>query len=260
VSWSWDVFWKYLLDPGFLAAAWTTVWVAVVAQLIGIGVGLVVALAGLSRRASLRNLAGFYLWIWRGTPLLVQLLVLYLGLPQLGIKLTVIQAGLLGLGLNAGAFMAEIVRAGILSVDRGQLEAARSLGLSSAQAMRLVILPQAARVIVPPLGNEFNSMLRTTSLLSVISFEELLRRTTLAIADTFRPVELYSVAALYYLAMTSAWTIVQAAIERHLSAGAAGRSGRGRPGAGLTGWLFLRSRSRPVAASERATGAVGSAS
>jgi polar amino acid transport system permease protein len=155
--------------------------------------------------------------------------------------------------------MAEIVRAGILSVDRGQLEAARSLGLSSAQAMRLVILPQAARVIVPPLGNEFNSMLRTTSLLSVISFEELLRRTTVAIADTFRPVELYTVAALYYLTMTSAWTIVQAAIERRLSAGTAGRTGRGQRGPGLTGRLFGRARPRP-AATERAAGAVGSAS
>lgn len=257
MSWSWDIFWRYLFDPSFGAAAWTTVWVAVVAQLVGIWVGLVVALAGLSQRAPLRSLAGFYLWIWRGTPLLVQLLVLYLGLPQLGIRLTVIQAGLLGLGLNAGAFMAEIVRAGILSVDRGQIEAARSLGLSGAQAMRLVILPQAARVMVPPLGNEFNSMLRTTSLLSVISFEELLRRTTLAIADTFRPVELYTVAGLYYLAMTSAWTIVQAAIEHRLSAGVAGRTGGGRRGPGLPGRLFRRSR--PVAAAGRATGAVASA-
>ncbi len=160
------------------------------------------------------------IWFWRGSPLLVQLFLLFFGLPQLGIRLSVIEAGLIGLGLNASAFMAEIVRGTILSVDRGEIEAARSLGMSRGETMWYVILPQATRLIVPPLGNEFLSNLRTTSLLSVISFEELLRVTTLAINETFRAIELYSVAALYYLAMTTVWTLIQTVIERRLAASA----------------------------------------
>src|SRR6266545_7549112 len=169
MNWEAAVFWQYLLSTAFLQAAWTSVWVAIVAQGMGVLVGLGAALLGAAPNRIARAVAAFYVWLWRGTPLLVQLLILYLGLPQLGIRLSVEQAGLVGLGLNAGAYMAEIVRAGLLSVDNGQSEAARSLGMSSAQSMRLIVLPQAARVVLPPLGNEFNGMLRTTSLLSVIS-------------------------------------------------------------------------------------------
>ena len=216
MSWSWETFLAYVADPLFLRAALVTVWVAVASQIIGIAVGLGVALMQLAQNPVLRFLANTYVWFWRGSPLLVQLFLLYFGLPQLGIRLNVIEAGLIGLGLNASAFMAEIIRGTILAVDRGEIEAARSLGMSRGQTMRRVILPQATRLIVPPLGNEFLSNLRTTSLLSVISFEELLRVTTLAINETFRATELYSVAALYYLAMTTVWTLVQAGIERRL--------------------------------------------
>ena len=216
MSWSWETFLAYIVDPLFLRAALVTVWVAVASQLIGVVVGLGVALMQLAQNPVLRFLANTYVWFWRGSPLLVQLFLLYFGLPQLGIRLNVIEAGLIGLGLNASAFMAEIIRGTILAVDRGEIEAARSLGMSRGQTMRRVILPQATRLIVPPLGNEFLSNLRTTSLLSVISFEELLRVTTLAINETFRATELYSVAALYYLAMTTVWTLIQAGIERRL--------------------------------------------
>ena len=218
MSWSWETFLAYIADPLFVHAAVVTIWVAVVSQVIGVVVGLGVALMQLAQNPVLRFLANVYVWFWRGSPLLVQLFLLYFGLPQLGIRLNVIEAGLIGLGLNASGFMAEIIRGTILAVDRGEIEAARSLGMSRGQTMRRVILPQAARLIVPPLGNEFLSNLRTTSLLSVISFEELLRVTTLAITETFRATELYSVAALYYLAMTTVWTLIQAGIERRLGA------------------------------------------
>ena len=220
MSWSWETFLAYIADPLFVRAAVTTIWVAVASQIIGVVVGLGVALMQLAQNPALRTLANVYVWFWRGSPLLVQLFLLYFGLPQLGIRLNVIEAGLIGLGLNASGFMAEIIRGTILAVDRGEIEAARSLGMSRGQTMRRVILPQAARLIVPPLGNEFLSNLRTTSLLSVISFEELLRVTTLAINETFRATELYAVAALYYLAMTTVWTLIQAGIERRLAVSA----------------------------------------
>ena len=219
MSWSWETFLAYIADPLFVRAAWTTIWVAVVSQIIGVVVGLGVALMQLAQNPAVRLVANVYVWFWRGSPLLVQLFLLYFGLPQLGIRLNVIEAGLIGLGLNASGFMAEIIRGAILAVDRGEIEAARSLGMSRGRTMRHVILPQAARLIVPPLGNEFLSNLRTTSLLSVISFEELLRVTTLAINETFRATELYAVAALYYLAMTTVWTLIQAGIERRLGVG-----------------------------------------
>jgi polar amino acid transport system permease protein len=229
MQWSWPTFFNYIADPAFLNAAWVTIWVAVAAQAIGIVVGLLLALAQLSRRRWLRAAAGFYVWFWRGSPLLVQLFLLYFGLPQLGLRLSVVTAGLVGLGLNASAYMAEIIRAAIQSIDRGQSEASRSLGLGYAKTMTYVIMPQAARLVVPVLGNEFNGMLRTTSLLSVISFEELLRVTTIAISDTFRPIELYSVAALYYLAMTTMWNVVQGRIEQRLGRGVAGKTSAAMP-------------------------------
>ena len=220
MSWSWETFLTYIADPLFMRAALVTVWVAIVSQLIGVVVGLGVALMQLAQSPVLRAVARAYVWFWRGSPLLVQLFLLFFGLPQIGIRLNVIEAGLIGLGLNASAFMAEIIRGTILAVDRGEIEAARALGMSRGATMWYVILPQATRLIVPPLGNEFLSNLRTTSLLSVISFEELLRVTTLAINETFRAIELYSVAAVYYLAMTTVWTLIQAAIERRLAAAA----------------------------------------
>lgn len=219
--WSWPVFVAYLFDPTFAKAALVTLGVAAAAQAIGLAVGLAVALASLSPIAALRWAASAYVWLWRGTPPLVQLLLLYFGLSQLGFRLGVLEAGLIGLGCYSASYISEIVRAGIASIDRGQAEAARAMGCSRLAALRWVILPQAARVMLPPFGNEFASMMRTTSLLSVISFEELLRVTTLAINDTFRPLELYSVAACYYLALYTAWTLVQARLEQLAAVGVA---------------------------------------
>ena len=209
-----DVFLRYLFDPRILAGALVSLLVAVAAQAIGTVVGLALALMRLARSRWVTAPAGAFVWLFRGTPPLVQLLLLYFGLPQLGIRLDPLQAGLIGLSLYAAAYMSEILRAAILAVDPGQTEAARAIGMRAPGVLAWVVMPQALRIALPPFGNEFASMMRTTSLLSVISFEELLRATTLAINETFRPMELYAVAAVWYLLMYSAWQIIQHRLER----------------------------------------------
>jgi polar amino acid transport system permease protein len=221
VNFSSGVFFEYLIDPRFARAAFTTIWIAVLAQTAGTAVGLAAAVALDRGGWPLRSIARIYVQVWRGTPLLAQLLLIYFGLPQLGVRLGVWEAGLIGLSLYAGAYMTEIARGAIGAIDSGQNEAARALGMSARTAFGTILLPQAIRLMLPPAGNEFNSMLRTTSLLSVISVEELLRVTNLAINETFRSVELYAVASIYYLAMTTVWTLVQIAIERRYAAGTA---------------------------------------
>jgi polar amino acid transport system permease protein len=223
MDWDWGVFWQYLFDPRMATAALVTLGVAALAQAFATIIGFLVALGLRARSRPISLLAGGYVWLFRGTPPLIQLLLFYFGLPQLGVRLSVFEAGVGALSLYAAAYMAEIIRAGLESIDKGQVEAARSLGYSRALTMRAVLLPQALRVILPPFGNEFTSMMRTTSLLSVISFEELLRVTTLAINDIFRPIELYSVAAVYYLLMTTGWMYVQRHLEHRLAPGGARR-------------------------------------
>ena len=180
-------------------------------------------------------LAGLYVWLFRGTPLLVQLTFFFFGLsvakiytwPPIelfGLSISgEIQAGVFALGVNEGAYMSEIVRAGILAVDRGQLEAARSLGMTYRLAMLRVVLPQAARVIIPPLGNEFNNMLKTTSLLVVLgNVPELyvtFSRKNGSGPTSFHPFELFLAAAVWYLLLTTIWSLAQARIERRLSQG-----------------------------------------
>ncbi|MCB1991814.1 MAG: amino acid ABC transporter permease, partial [Geminicoccaceae bacterium] len=148
-----------------------------------------------------------------GTPLLVQLIIIYTGLPQFGLRFSVVQAALLGLILNEAAYLAEIVRGGILGVPQGQSNAGKALGLSPAQVMLFVVMPQATRIIIPALGNSVNGLLKTTSVTSVISMEELLRSTQILIQEKFLVLELFTVAALYYLLMTSLWDVVQRRIE-----------------------------------------------
>src|SRR3989442_10980660 len=164
--------------------------------------------------------ARFYIWIFRGSPLLVQLLLLYFGFPEVfpGLVpyITIYSAALIAFSFNEGAYMAEIVRAGITSVDPGQMEAAKSLGMRYALAMRRIVLPQAARVIVPPLGNEFNNMLKTTSIASVIGLEELTGTAEIFGAPTFTIFELLIVATFYYLLLTTLWGFIQNWIENRL--------------------------------------------
>jgi polar amino acid transport system permease protein len=161
-------------------------------------------------------LAKAYIWLFRGTPLLVQLIAIYTALPLFGIKFTVIEAALLGLALNEAAYLAEIIRAGIEAVPEGQTRAARALGMTERQIMRYIVMPQAFKVIIPPLGNSVNGLLKTTSVTSVISVEELLRRTQVLIQERFMVLELFAVAAIYYLFLTTLWDFFQNHIEKRL--------------------------------------------
>ena len=166
--------------------------------------GILIALLRLSGQRVLSGIAVFYCWIFRGTPLLVQLLIIYTGLPLFGIRFSVTQAALLGLALNEAAYLSEIVRSGISAVGAGQREAGLALGLTRAQVFRTITWPQAFRIIIPPLGNSVNALLKTTSVTSVILMEELLRRTQILVQERFLVLELFAVAAIYYLLMTSA--------------------------------------------------------
>jgi polar amino acid transport system permease protein len=213
-GWSGSGFLEYLGNPYLLGGALATLWLTAASISIGLALGLIVALAQRSRRKVISITASAYVWLFRGTPLLVQLIVIYTGLPQFGIRLSVIESALLGLSLNEAAYLAEIIRSGLLAVPVGQINAAKALGMRDRQIMRFVVVPQAMRIIVPPLGNSVNGLLKTTSITSVISMEELLRRTQELIQERFLVMELFAVAGLYYLAMTTAWDFVQRAIER----------------------------------------------
>ena len=212
--WDWSGFFEYLFNGYLLGGALTTLCLTIAAIIGGLLAGSALSLLRLSGRRWLALLAQGYIWVFRGTPLLVQLIVIYTGLPQLGIRLSVIESAVLGLVLNEAAYLAEIIRSGILGVPSGQSKAARALGMSSSQVMLYIVLPQAVRIVIPALGNSVNGLLKTTSLTSVISMEELLRRTQLLIQEKFLVLELFTVAALYYLLMTSIWDVAQRRIER----------------------------------------------
>jgi len=225
-------FWHLLLHPpsSFVHGAITTVYLAVISQTLGVALGLLLALWRRSRHLPLRTLASGYIWLVRGTPLLVQAVLVYDGVPQIGLYsfsdlhvlgVTIpgaIQAGIIALSLNEGAYMAEIIRAAIDSVHTGQMEAAESLGMKRLQAMRHVVLPQAMRVVIPPLGNEFNNMLKVTTILSVISVQELFLSAQDYASVKFEYLQIFGVAAIYYIVMTTVWSFIQSAIERRLEA------------------------------------------
>jgi len=213
IRWDWGGFFDYLFNGFLLQGALTTLWLTLAGILGGLVLGFAIAMLRLSPIAPISRLAQGYIWIFRGTPLLVQLIIIYTGLPQAGIRFSVVEAALLGLILNEAAYLAEIIRGGILGVPTGQSNAGKALGLSPAQIMIYVVMPQATRIIVPALGNSVNGLLKTTSVTSVISMEELLRSTQILIQERFLVLELFVVAALYYLLMTSAWDIVQRRIE-----------------------------------------------
>ncbi|TDC19599.1 amino acid ABC transporter permease [Streptomyces sp. 8K308] len=224
--WSWEAFFDFLTSPRLLQGAWTTVWLTVVSMSLGLLLAALVAWGRASAHRPLRILTGGYVWLFRGTPLLVQLVIVYTGLPQLDIRLDVVTAALTGLVLNEAAYLSEIVRSGFLAVPRGQVEAARALGMAPGRVFRVVLLPQALRVMVPPLGNSFNGLLKTSTLVSVISVEELLRRTQFAVQTNFRVLEGLTAAALYYLAMTTLWDLFQRWLEARVNRGHAPRPAR----------------------------------
>jgi len=232
VHFDWSYFQHLLFHPPgtFIQGAVRTIYLAVIAQALGVVLGLVLALWRRSRQLPLRVFASGYIWLIRGTPLLVQAVIIYDGSAAMGLYSFhplslgvisipgVVQAGIVTLALNEAAYMAEIMRAAIDSVEKGQTEAAESLGMRRRQAMRHVVLPQAMRVVIPPLGNEFNNMLKVTSLLSVIGLQELFLAAQDLNSATFRTFEIFLVAAIYYIAMTTIWSFIQSAIERRLQA------------------------------------------
>jgi polar amino acid transport system permease protein len=233
-NFQWSLVGKYLFSQPILNGVWLTLLVAVLSQATGTVIGLFLALFKDPRfviTASppfdqivkwllfpLRLFADFYTWIFRGTPLLVQLVIIFSVFPFFHITVNAFTSAFLALSLNEGAYMGEIVRAGISSVDNGQMEAAKSLGMTYGQAMRRVVLPQAVRVIIPPLGNEFNSMMKNTSLAAVISLLELFGTAEAIAAALFANLELFFVACMWYLVLTTLWGQVQRWLERIFSA------------------------------------------
>ncbi|HEX7951316.1 MAG TPA: amino acid ABC transporter permease [Candidatus Limnocylindrales bacterium] len=233
----WSIFTDSVFRPDdrIRNAVWLTLSISVVSQVIGVILGVFGALAKSARFLPFRIAGNLYVWLFRGTPLLVQITFFYYGLlvtkiyqwpplDLLGLHVPgEILAGIFALAVNEGAYMSEIVRAGILSIDPGQMEAAKSLGMAYGKAMRRIVLPQAARVIVPPLGNEFNNMLKTTSLLVVLGnvpeIYVLFSRMNGSGPTSFHPFELFLAAAVWYLLLTTIWSVIQAWVERRLSAG-----------------------------------------
>jgi len=230
---------RYQFSHLILAGLRGTIILAVVAQAVGIVLGVVFAVMRLSKNNVASWVSGAYIWFFRGTPVLVQLLFWFNGVPSVWKHVTIavpftdvtlyssrmvdfmtpFMAAFLGLALNEGAYMAEIVRAGILSVDHGQVEAAQALGMTPMLTLRRIVLPQAMRVIVPPTGNEFISMLKTTSLASVVLFGELLYSAGTIYSRTLNPVPLLVVASLWYLLLTTVAGGGQRLLERRYGRG-----------------------------------------
>jgi polar amino acid transport system permease protein len=230
----WDIVGRYMLDPTVLRGVAMTIQLTFLVMLIGAAIGIVVALMRLSRDPLLNCCAHGFVWFFRGTPVLVQLVFWYnlaalfpqieLGIPFDGPKFFAISAtaaissftaALLGLGLNEGAYMAEIIRAGLLSVDAGQTEASKALGHRPWQTFRVVVLPQAMKAIVPPTGNQLIGMLKYTSLASVVALHELMHSVETIYSRTFETMPMLIVAALWYLILVSLLSIGQYFIERY---------------------------------------------
>jgi polar amino acid transport system permease protein len=235
----WGTVGDYLTNSRILNGLVITLELTVAAMAIGIVLGVVLALMRLSQNPVLSSVSWVYIWLLRGTPVLVQILFwnfisavypsIDLGIPfgpsfihlNANTFITPFMAGTLGLGLNEGAYMSEIVRAGIISVDEGQYDASHALGMTRLQTMRRIVLPQAMRVIVPPTGNETISMLKTSSLVAFIGLGDLLYSAQLIYAQNYKTIPLLMVASIWYLAVTTVLSIGQYYLERHYGRGSA---------------------------------------
>jgi polar amino acid transport system permease protein len=230
----WSVVGENITERSVLRGLWVTIQLTVLAMVLGIALGIVVAVMRLSSNKVLGTVSWFYIWLFRGTPVLVQLLVwfnLALFFPTIGFGpleadtndlIKPFVAALLALALNEAAYMAEVVRAGILAVDPGQAEASHALGMTQGQTMRRIVLPQAMRVIIPPTGNETITMLKTTSLVLVVGAGDLLTRTSAIAAREFTTIEMLMVASFWYLVLTSVASYGQYHLERRFARGSAG--------------------------------------
>lgn len=212
-----EIFFNDLVSVDFAAAAVMTLWVSLAALLVGLAGGLVLVVLQETRLRALRGAVLFYLWLFRGTPVLLQIIFAFNVLPSFGLLLPGPACAVLALGMNEAAYMAEIMRSGIGAVGEGQRDAARALGLAGRQVMRWVVLPQAVRIILPPIGNQFIGMLKLSALVSVIGVHELLLVADQSASGNFRYLETLSAAAVYYLVFTTLFMAVQHWLERHLS-------------------------------------------
>lgn len=204
--------------PAFLSGAAVTLELTLIAILIGLCFGLILALGRLSRNVAIRKLSGFYIWFFRGTPLMLQIMFIYFGLPMIwpALNTGMFPSGFIALGLNSAAYLAEIIRAAIQSIDKGQMEASRALGMSYGQAMRRIIIPQSYRRLIPPVGNEFIALLKDSSLVSVMGLTELMRQSIILSNSTSKAV-FYLPAAVFYLLLTSLFTYVFSRLEKKYS-------------------------------------------
>ncbi|MET9812608.1 amino acid ABC transporter permease [Streptomyces sp. NPDC006355] len=256
---NWDAIPDYFFDDRILDGVGKTLLLTVLSMAIGIIGGVLLAVMRLSKNPVTSSIAWFYIWFFRGTPVLVQLIVWFnLGLVFEYINLgpfykdewsdfmTPFLTALLGLGLNEAAYMAEICRAGLLSVDEGQTEASHALGMSHTRTLRRIVIPQAMRVIVPPTGNEVINMLKTTSLVSVVQYPELLRAAQDIGQTSGAPAEMLFLAAAWYLLLTSVFSVGQYYLERYYARG----SSRSLPATPFqkikANVLSLSSRSKPT--------------
>lgn len=242
--------WGYIGDNLFadivFEGVWMTVRLSVFGMALGIALGVLFALLRLSKAWPLRGLALFYIWFFRGTPLLVQIVFWFFALPQVWPewlptdgRMSALQTAIFALAINEGAYMTEIVRAGIQSVDSGQTEAAKSLGMTYPTTMRRIVLPQALRVVIPPTGNEFIAMLKNSSLVSTISVSELFLVAKLQYSSTLRYFEWLIIVSFWYLVLTTLASIVQAWLEARFGAD---RYGNGDRGLWARRLLFIRAR------------------
>jgi len=227
----WPVVGQFFFSPVLVKGLGNTLLITVLAILMGLALGIVFAVMRLSRNPVTNAVAGAYIWLFRGTPVYLQLLIwfnLALVFPTVNLffwkarmvdVMTPLLAALLGLGFNEGAYMTEIVRGGVLSVDRGQMEAASTLGMTRLMAMRRIVLPQAMRVITPSIGNEFIGLLKTSSMASTIAFTELLQRAQNIYFVNAKVIELLIVAAGWYLIVVTLFTLVQNRVEARFARG-----------------------------------------
>lgn len=233
----WPVVGQFLFAPVIIQGIWNTLLMTVAAMSLGIALGVIIAIMRISGNPVLEYIALVYVWIFRGAPALLQLLLwfnLALIFPTMGIPglfefntvevMTPFVAAMLGLGIQQGAYTSEVVRSGLLSVDAGQYEAARTIGMTGMQTLRRIVLPQAMRVMVPPVGNEVISMVKLTSLASVIQYSEILHNAQVIYYANTRVLELLMVASFWYLAIVTVLSLIQSRIERYYARGTRGRT------------------------------------
>lgn len=225
----WDVFARYLFSPQIMEGLWVTIQLAVISQVLAVAIGCILALLGESKNPTLRLVVRAYVWFFRGLPLLVLLLLIFnaaLFIPQIGFGgwgwdtndlITGFTAAIIGLSLHEGAFMTEIIRAGFLSVPKGQREAAQSIGMKPGTTMRSIVLPQAIRIIIPPTGNQFISLLKASSLVAVIGGGDLLTRAQQLYGSNFQVIPLLFVVSFWYLVLVTLATVGQHFLEKRFS-------------------------------------------